>query len=183
MKIEELIVRDETKSETKVRLKAVVESVYRLDISRNNRQREYVSARISYIRIMRDVGFGVQDIGRSINKHHSSVIHNDKKFDVYYKFDKRFRKFHNIILEKFYVDEDTVIDYKVDELENDNKSLNLKIKELHSQNELLKLKVQSLENQAEKNKSLHEMINTRVKPGTENEIHSKLNRFFNGVYS
>jgi hypothetical protein len=76
-----------------------------------------------------------------------------------------------------------VIDYKVDELENDNKSLNLKIKELHSQNELLKLKVQSLENQAEKNKSLHEMINTRVKPGTENKIHSKLNRFFNGVYS
>ncbi len=183
MKREELIIRDETISETKERLKSVIESVYKIDICRKTRRRDYVSARTTYVQIMRDMGLGVEEIGRSIGKHHSTVLHNTKCFHDYYKFDKRFKKFHNIILEKFYAEENTVIELKVEELEKHTLSLNLKLKELDSQKKSLESKIQSLENEKLKNKSIHELINERVKPGTEERIYYKLNRFFNGIHS
>lgn len=68
-------------------LKNVVNKVFDLDIMENSRGRSYVYARYVYAKILRDKGLSVQDIGRSINKDHSTIVHYCKQIDFIVKQD------------------------------------------------------------------------------------------------
>jgi len=173
--------RKETVFEKQKRLLSIVESVYNLDLTKNSRKRDYVSARISYCHILRDVGLGFVYIGKTVNKHYSTMIHNVKSFDTYMRFDERFEEFHSRIVDKFERGSVDYFDVKQLELESQVNLLNLRIKELDSQNANLISKLESIEEYNKKNESMHRLINQKVTPETENEIEFKLNRFFNGL--
>lgn len=68
-------------------LKNVVNKVFDLNIMEKSRGRSYVYARYVYAKILRDKGFSVMDIGNSINKDHSTIVHYCKQIDYMVKQD------------------------------------------------------------------------------------------------
>lgn len=173
--------REETPINKSDRLISIIESVYNLDLKARSRERKYVGARISYSHILRDLGFGWTFIGRTINRNHATIINSVKQFETYMRFDPNFKELHKIIADKFDIDDVIIFDSKVLELENEVNTLNLKIKELDSQNSIASLELNKLKEFSNKNKSLHQLINHKVKPETEKEIEIKLRRFLNGI--
>ena len=173
--------REETKIDICDRLLSVVESVYRLDLKTRSRERKYIGARISYSYILRDLGFGWTDIGRTINRTHATIINNVKQFETYMKFDPNFKELHKIIADKFDVDDVIIFDSKMLELENQVNTLNLKVKELNSQNSIANFELKNLKEFSNKNKSIHQLINHKVKPEKEKEVELKLRRILNGI--
>ncbi len=173
--------REETILEKSDRLLSIVESVYSLDLKIKSRKREYVSARISYCVMLRDLGFGYAKIGKIVGKCHATIIYYYNLFDAYEKTDNRFRKFHEKILYQFHKDDVTIFDVEKLELESKVNILNLRVKELDSHNANLTYKLERIEEYNKKNESMHRLINQKVTPETEKEIELKLNRFFNGL--
>jgi hypothetical protein len=56
-------------------LKQIVNNVFLLDLESKNRKREVVDARKVYSKILRNIGYKYDVIGRSINKDHSTIVH------------------------------------------------------------------------------------------------------------
>ena len=110
--------REETKIEICDRLLSVVESVYRLDLKTKSRDRRFVSARISYSMILRDLNFGYSYIGSVIGKHHSTIIYYCNFFDSYKRSDRIFKEMHEEILYKFQKNDVTIFDIKQLDLES-----------------------------------------------------------------
>lgn len=67
--------------------KNVVESLLSVNILINSRERKNVDARMIYCKIMRNSGYTLSEIGESISKHHSTIVHYMKQFEVLYEFD------------------------------------------------------------------------------------------------
>ena len=68
-------------------LKNVVNRVFDLDIMEKSRERSYVYARYVYAKILREKGFSMQDIGKSLNKDHSTIVHYCKQIEFIVKQD------------------------------------------------------------------------------------------------
>lgn len=172
---------EETPTNKSDRLISIIESVYNLDLKTRSRERKYIGARISYSYILRGLGFGWTYIGLTINRTHATIINNVKQFDTYMKFDPNFKELHEIIADKFDIDDVIIFDSKMLELENQVSTLNLKVKELDSQNSIANFELKNLKEFSKKNKSMHQLINHKVKPETEKEIEFKLKRILNGI--
>lgn len=173
--------REETKIEICDRLLSVVESVYRLDLKTKSRDRRFVSARISYSMILRDLNFGYSYIGSVIGKHHSTIIYYCNFFDSYKRSDRIFKEMHEEILYKFQKNDVTIFDIKQLDLEKQINILNLRIKELDLHNSNLELELENLKEYNKKNEIIHRLVNHKVKPEKEKEVELKLKRILNGL--
>ena len=102
----------ETNRKTKAAtLKNIINSVYELDLMEKCRRREYTDARLTFMRIMYDEGYGYSDIGRMIDKNHATIIHCLKSSDWMLKNEKSFiSKYH--IVKEVYNSSDKLLEHK-----------------------------------------------------------------------
>lgn len=66
----------------------IVNEVFLVDLTLNNRKRETVDARKVYSKILRDKGHGYKFIGETINKDHATIIHYIKNIDHLLSYDQ-----------------------------------------------------------------------------------------------
>ena len=78
---------EETKYEFD-KLKDTVNEIFGLNLMDNTRERPNVNARIVFSNILFRKGYTKSDIARYINKHHATVIHYCRNFEMYLKTDR-----------------------------------------------------------------------------------------------
>ena len=66
----------------------IVNEVFLVDLTLNNRKRETVDARKVYSKILRDSGYSYEFIGKTINKDHATIIHYIKNIDHLLSYDQ-----------------------------------------------------------------------------------------------
>ena len=110
-------------------IKEIVESYFEINISRTTRKRQYVEARAIYFKLCRDfTQLSLEQIGKSVNRDHASVLHGVKSINTWVQVDKRMNNSMRILKNK-------IINYQVetDETVELNESIVLKYLELKDQ--------------------------------------------------
>ena len=85
------------------KLKEIINLEFNLDIMERSRERSYVDSRMVYSLILSKRGYGPTQIGRSIKKSHSTILHYLKDIEVVmgqfpdlYKKYNRVKTSHNV---------------------------------------------------------------------------------------
>jgi hypothetical protein len=86
----------------------LINETFKIDITADTRKQEYVFGRMIYYKILRDLGYGYQPIGRTLDKDHSTVIHGVRTFDDLVLYDKELYRTYTIIKELVIKSIDTV---------------------------------------------------------------------------
>lgn len=110
-------------------IKEIVENYFDISISRTTRKRQYVEARSIYFKLCRDfTQLSLEQIGKTVNRDHSSVLHGIRSINTWVEVDKRMNNNMRILKNK-------VINYQVekDETVNLDESIVLKYLELKDQ--------------------------------------------------
>jgi len=139
-------------------IKEIVESYFKLSISRNTRKRQYVEARAIYFKLCREfTQLSLEQIGESVNRDHASVLHGVRSINTWVEVDKRMKNSMHILRNK-------IINYQIetDETVELNESIVLKYIQLKEQ-------VKELE---EINKNLSNDLNEIT------EKHNKREKFY-----
>jgi hypothetical protein len=90
-------------------LKQIVNEIFLIDIESNRRKRSIVDGRKVYSKILRDLGYGYEHIGRTLGKGHCSIIHYVKNIDSLLEFDNVFNKRYNMCKKKFLLENRKII--------------------------------------------------------------------------
>ena len=80
-----LITRVQDISDIKKKTRIIIERFYKIDLLNPTRVRVYVEARAMYFKLLKDnTKMTLHDIGKSVGKHHTSVLHNinQLEFDI-----------------------------------------------------------------------------------------------------
>jgi hypothetical protein len=164
-----------------ITLKNIVNSVYELDLMDKCRRREYTDARLTFMSIMYDEGYGYTAIGRMIGKNHATIIHCLKSLDWMLKNEKSFiSKYH--IVKEVYNSHDMLLEHKSSlQLKNLLILANNQIKMLNLDNASLKDECKSFREREGRFSSLFELITERTKDKDIPVIHRKLNTIYNGL--
>ena len=82
-------------------IKQIVESYFEISISRNTRKRQYVEARAIYFKLCRIfTQLSLEQIGKSVNRDHASVLHGVKSINTWVQVDKRMNNNMRILKNK-----------------------------------------------------------------------------------
>lgn len=82
-------------------IKQIVESHFKIEISKETRQREYVEARGIYYKLTRDnTRLSLTAIGKPVNKHYSSVIHGIIQIENWIERDVAIRNNYTVLKNK-----------------------------------------------------------------------------------
>ena len=82
-------------------IKQIVESHFKIEISKETRQREYVEARGIYYKLTRDnTRLSLTAIGNPVNKHYSSVIHGIIQIENWIERDVAIRNNYTVLKNK-----------------------------------------------------------------------------------
>ena len=128
--------------DVEIQLKSIIKDRQRIDIDNSKRKTtENVSAKMIYTKILRDEKYTWQSIARSINRDHSTVMHQYKQLENLMKFDKKLERDYIQIKNDFssgeqYLEGQTIGQLKkiINTLSSENKILILRIKELENRN-------------------------------------------------
>mgnify|MGYP003626703200 FL=1 len=110
-------------------IKEIVENYFELSISRNTRKRQYVEARAIYFKLCREfTQLSLEQIGKSVNRDHASVLHGVRSINTWVQVDKRMSNSMHILRNK-------IINYQIekDETVELNESIVLKYIQLKEQ--------------------------------------------------
>jgi hypothetical protein len=110
-------------------IKEIVESYFEISISRNTRKRQYVEARAIYFKLCREfTQLSLEQIGKSVNRDHASVLHGCRSINTWVEVDKRINNNMRILKNK-------IINYQKekDETVELNESIVLKYIQLKEQ--------------------------------------------------
>ena len=110
-------------------IKEIVESYFEISISRNTRKRQYVEARAIYFKLCREfTQLSLEQIGKSVNRDHASVLHGVRSINTWVQVDKRMSNSMHILRNK-------IINYQIekDETVELNESIVLKYIQLKEQ--------------------------------------------------
>ena len=139
-------------------IKQIVESYFEISISRNTRKRQYVEARAIYFKLCRIfTQLSLEQIGKSVNRDHASVLHGVKSINTWVQVDKRMNNNMRILKNK-------IINYQVEK----DKTVEL--------NESIVLKYIQLKEQVKWQEEMIQKLNTDL-----NEItikHDKREKFY-----
>jgi len=94
-------------------LKQIVNETFMIDIVNNSRKVSYVDGRKVYCILMRELGFGYEHIGKTINKDHSTIVHYVKSAFYLIEYDKMFKYMYNACKKK-YLSKDLSVQIKSD---------------------------------------------------------------------
>lgn len=186
--------------------KYIVNKRFDLKLDNKTREKRHVDARSIYCVLMRERGYSLSDIGKSINRDHATVLYLNKNFIYRLKSDKELSRVFNeikyysdkqkrmvlgdfnepIFKEKqknkeFYLSEQNFI------LQNENKSLHSQIfslqkdiDRLEDENKDLKSKIKNNQNRFGE---IFKMVELRTREGYESKVLRKLNTIYNGLYT
>jgi hypothetical protein len=139
-------------------IKQIVESYFEISISRNTRKRQYVEARAIYFKLCRIfTQLSLEQIGKSVNRDHASVLHGVKSINTWVQVDKRMNNNMRILKNK-------IVNYQVEK----DKTVEL--------NESIVLKYIQLKEQVKWQEEMIQKLNTDL-----NEItikHDKREKFY-----
>ena len=139
-------------------IKEIVESYFELSITRNTRKRQYVEARAIYYKLCRIfTQLSLEQIGKSVNRDHASVLHGVRSINTWVQVDKRMNNNMRILKNK-------IINYQVEK----DKTVEL--------NESIVLKYIQLKEQVKWQEEMIQKLNTDL-----NEItikHDKREKFY-----
>tara|TARA_R110002126_G_scaffold276986_1_gene422753 strand:+ start:53 stop:508 length:456 start_codon:yes stop_codon:yes gene_type:complete len=110
-------------------IKEIVENYFEISISRNTRKRQYVEARAIYFKLCREfTQLSLEQIGKSVNRDHASVLHGVRSINTWVQVDKRMKNSMHILKNK-------IINYQIekDETVELNESIVLKYIQLKEQ--------------------------------------------------
>lgn len=72
------------------KLKEIIQEEFDIDVDSNSRLRSVVEARMIYGKILRNHGWTMCRIGRTINRNHATIVHYVKRYNDSIKFDKHY---------------------------------------------------------------------------------------------
>ena len=110
-------------------IKEIVENYFEISISRNTRKRQYVEARAIYFKLCRIfTQLSLEQIGKSVNRDHASVLHGCRSINTWVEVDKRINNNMRILKNK-------IVNYQIekDETVELNESIVLKYIQLKEQ--------------------------------------------------
>ena len=154
-----------------IQLREYIGNYFGIDISKKTRKKQYIIARCIYYKIagQLDNYYTLSQIGKSIGKDHSTVLHGNKTFESFYSSrDNALMKHYSIIyknLEKYFKE----IDIKKVDFTSKGKKIDLKVlDQIHKQNlDIVKAEykniIMSLEKEiTKKDKLLSEISNGKT---------------------
>jgi len=169
------------------------------DLKEKNRVRNNVNARVAYGVLMRERGYTYAKIGELIDRDHATIVHYSRQADMYLKTDEDFKNKFDLVKKEF---DEKRIDNKMKKIANfvENKDkenyqialphyneelikhinlLNKEKKDLYLEIEILKLSKGTANASTDRVKKLIDIVIQRTRKGKEEEIETKLNRFYN----
>lgn len=156
-------------------LKKIVENIFNIDcISKRSRKQNYISARQVYCVILREFGYTYDHIGKTIGISHSNVMHHIRTSEFDLKTKHMYEKYMAC---KKIINDDT----KHHLYSKDIESIIDHVTDLEVQNESLRFKVAEMEMRDKRFEEIFSAIRSRLKPGREEEMLSKVNRILNGL--
>lgn len=86
-------------------IKNIVQDYYNIDITSDLRKRNYVEARAIYFSLLRkNSRLSLEAIGKTVARHHATVLHNIRQLEGWIKYDKRlnadYQYLSNVIISK-----------------------------------------------------------------------------------
>ena len=94
-------------------LKQIVNEIFMVDITSSSRKMNFVDGRKVYCTLMRELGFGYDYIGKTINRDHSTVIHYVRTTSHLMEYDAMFKRMYNACKKK-YLSKDSNVQIKSD---------------------------------------------------------------------
>lgn len=163
-------------------LRALIERIFDLDITINNRSRKRVDARMIYSNILREQKYTYKQIGYLLAKDHSTIVHYCLKFQEAIKYVPEFKRKYKICRDRFLGEISEQDDYTKQEIIQE---LLLTKKELS----LLTLKYQKLQDYKNKKDmeelqwgKIYKLIHERSPRGMEDIVERRINAMFNTTY-
>jgi hypothetical protein len=159
----------------------IVNTEFNLDLQTKSRRRAYVDARRVYSLIMRDRGFSLTAIGRSLEKDHATIIHYLKNIHIIFKHCPNLHESYQRIAKISNKGKDPIDDMDVIELRHH-------IYRLRQGMDSLSLRLTKTENrldfrdeEAERLSDIFETIRKKLPVGKETLLKSKLITVINGL--
>ena len=156
-------------------LKEIIKEVAGVNIMKTSRIRTYVDARMIYSKILRDRGYTLGSIGRTIMKDHTMIIHYLSNVDTFINTDKEMIEMYAMCCAKFYEIYSSDEEYNVFALQKKVAALTSRINELTLQQNSPPV----IEPPYGRLNKIVEMINERTPKGKEDVVDRKINAIFN----
>jgi hypothetical protein len=156
-------------------LKQIIQKEIGIDIMKTSRMRQYVDGRMIYSKILRERGYKLGSIGKTLMKDHSTIIHYLSNVDTYIKTDQELIESYSICLSKFYEIFSSDEQYDVFALQKKVATLTNRLNELN----LLDKQLSEKDNMYKRLTSIIKLVNERTPIGKEDLIEKKINAMFN----
>ena len=146
------------------------------DVFQRCRERRFVDARITFSMLINEQGIIPTRIGRILDRNHATILHYMKRGEALLETNRAFRKKYVACREE-YIGEDPIFYYSTKELRRKFLEMQSDCRSLREKHEALQERVRS----SRRLEPIIDMVRMRTKPGTEDEVLSKLNRIYNGT--
>jgi len=163
-------------------LKKIIKDILGVCVETNrSRYREVVNAKMIYSALLSERNFGCSVIGKSIAMNHATILHYNKNFKFYLKGDANLRTNFEMCKAEWMLLDPAVYLTEI-ELKKEVISLRIENKNLSSTLDRLIYEADQITKSKNRLSQLFEMVKERTRVGTERDVLSKLNKFYNGVY-
>lgn len=167
---------------------STIKAVLGIDILNGRRNRELVDARTIFYYIMRnDFNKKVSAIGKNVRKHHATVLHSLKSFDILVKSDRKFKEDYQKVVAALSEIEDAgllLTEEDIKKIQEENSHLLIQSEFLTLELEKKSKTIKNLENNMLRfsfYKPVFDRISYAAPQGKEQELLKKLNTFLNGL--
>ena len=118
------------------RLKEIILQETNIDITKNSRKRNVIEIRALYFKLLKEFNpaLTLEQIGETVNKDHSTVIHSLKRYDMYEKWNNYLKQLSYIITHK--INDENIVDL------NDNASLKFELRKARNKIDSLELELE-----------------------------------------
>jgi hypothetical protein len=157
-------------------LRDIIKDVLKIDVMKKGRKRDIVDARRIYAKILKDKGYTLVEIGESIGREHTIVVHYIKTANAFMSIDYLWAEKYVRCREKF-MDGSIVIPKKASQ-----EDLKKSVLKLTKDNEFFIREREKYMNVIDKFirfDSILQMLHERVPAGKERQIKNKIFRMLN----
>lgn len=159
----------------------IINSIFAIDMTDKRRKPIFVQARMVYARLLRNKGYTLKYIGKTIGKDHATIIHYLDIIDMDLKHDESFRNKFNKISSMFFEDYDPIHNLDINQLKNKIFSMRSEINELYLENKYIRSKYESLQRDNERLLPIMNLVKERTPMGKEEIVVKKLNALLNSI--
>ena len=159
----------------------IVNTEFNLDLQKKCRKRPYVDARRVYTMIMRDRGYSLTAIGRTLDKDHATIIHYLKNINILFSHSPNLRDAYQRVSNLHSKGKDPINDMDIAELRNHIYNLRQNIESLSLRLTKTETRLDLSDMEGERLSDIFETIRRRLPAGKEGSLKSKLITVINGL--